>query len=62
MFNITVNDAKNNLPDTFGEDVVGSKLQSCVDSGILTKWSMTTTHVYFGATGEEANAYILSVA
>ena len=61
MFNITANDAKVNLPDTFGEDAVRTKLQSYIDSGILTKWNRTT-HVYFEVSGEEANAYILSVA
>ena len=61
VFNITANDAKNNLPDTFGEDAVRAKLQSFIESGILTKWSKTT-HIYFEASGEEANAYILTVA
>ena len=60
MFNITAHDVKN-LPDTFGEDAVGTQLQSFVDSGILKTWSKTT-HIYFEAIGEEANAFILIVA
>ena len=57
MFNITSYWVKTYTE--FGEDAVGAKLQSFVDSGVLTNWSKST-HIYYEATGEEAYAYILT--
>ena len=59
MFNITSYWVKNYTE--FGEDAVGAKLQSLVESGVLINWSKTT-HIYYEATGEEAYAYILTVS
>ena len=43
------------------EEAVGAKLQSFIDSGVLSKWSRRT-YLDFEATGEESNAYNLTVA
>ena len=60
MFNIRAYDLRNNS-DIMGEIAVGAKLQSFIDGGVLSKWSKRT-YLDSKATGEESNAYILTVA